>query len=97
LWKNEFIKNTDLIKSTYGEDKELYLKEKEIARSEYRRLRKEEIRNKGKSEPIESELGDEKKTMWQNHHRDQDIWDEIEKDVKRTRTEMEYFLTPLDN
>jgi hypothetical protein len=30
-------------------------------------------------------------SIWNTYFKDQEIWDEIEKDVKRTRTEMGYF------
>jgi len=30
-------------------------------------------------------------SVWNTYFKDQEIWDEIEKDVKRTRTEMQFF------
>ena len=35
-------------------------------------------------------------SIWNTYFKDQEIWDEIEKDVKRTRTEMGYFQAALD-
>ena len=29
--------------------------------------------------------------MWTNYFDDQESWEEIEKDIKRTRSEMDYF------
>lgn len=35
-------------------------------------------------------------SVWNTFFKDQEIWDEIEKDVKRTRTDMGYFYLALD-
>jgi TBC1 domain family member 13 len=35
-------------------------------------------------------------SVWNTFFKDQEIWDEIEKDVKRTRSDMYYFCTALD-
>lgn len=34
-----------------------------------------------------------KNSQWNQYFLDLDIWDEIEKDVKRTRTDMNFFYT----
>jgi hypothetical protein len=36
------------------------------------------------------------KSVWNTYFKDQEIWDEIEKDVKRTRTDMGFFYLALD-
>jgi len=35
-------------------------------------------------------------SVWNTFFKDQEIWDEIEKDVKRTRTEMGFFKLALN-
>jgi len=35
-------------------------------------------------------------SVWNTFFKDQELWDEIEKDVKRTRTDMGFFKTALD-
>lgn len=35
-------------------------------------------------------------SAWNQFFKDQDIWDEIEKDVKRTRTDLSFFYTAVD-
>ena len=35
-------------------------------------------------------------SVWNTFFKDQEIWDEIEKDVKRTRSDMYYFCSALD-
>ena len=35
-------------------------------------------------------------SVWNTFFKDQEIWDEIEKDVKRTRTDMKYFQMAVD-
>ena len=35
-------------------------------------------------------------SVWNTFFKDQELWDEIEKDVKRTRTDMEFFFLALD-
>jgi hypothetical protein len=35
-------------------------------------------------------------SVWNTYFKDQEIWDEIEKDVKRTRTDMGFFYLALD-
>ena len=41
-------------------------------------------------------LSTSKTSVWNTFFKDQEIWDEIEKDVKRTRSDMYYFTTALD-
>lgn len=36
-------------------------------------------------------------SVWNTFFKDQEIWDEIEKDVKRTRTDMYYFQKAVDS
>lgn len=35
-------------------------------------------------------------SQWNRFFKDQDLWDEIEKDVKRTRTDLSFFYKALD-
>jgi hypothetical protein len=35
-------------------------------------------------------------SVWNTFFKDQELWDEIEKDVKRTRTDMYFFYLALD-
>jgi TBC1 domain family member 13 len=35
-------------------------------------------------------------SVWNTFYKDQELWDEIEKDVKRTRSDMEYFYLCTD-
>lgn len=35
-------------------------------------------------------------SAWKRFHEDKDLWEEIEKDVKRTRMEMSFFYMALD-
>ena len=41
-------------------------------------------------------LSTSKSSVWNTFFKDQEIWDEIEKDVKRTRTEMNHFHLATD-
>ena len=36
-------------------------------------------------------------SVWNTFFKDQELWDEIEKDVKRTRREMNFFARALDD
>jgi hypothetical protein len=45
---------------------------------------------------IDHPLSTSQGSIWNTYFKDQEIWDEIEKDVKRTRTEMYYFQQALD-
>jgi len=49
-----------------------------------------------KYSPAESQITPEMFMKWHNFFKDEDILDEIEKDVKRTRTELEFFSRPID-
>ena len=35
-------------------------------------------------------------SKWHKFFKDQDLWDEIEKDVKRTRTDLSFFYKAVD-
>lgn len=35
-------------------------------------------------------------SAWNQYFKDQDIWEEIEKDVKRTRTDLSFFYKAVD-
>lgn len=35
-------------------------------------------------------------SVWNTFFKDQEIWDEIEKDVKRTRSDLHYFTKAID-
>ena len=50
-----------------------------------------------KYSPAESQVTPSMFMKWHTFFQDQDILDEIEKDVKRTRTELKFFSRPLDS
>jgi len=41
-------------------------------------------------------LSQNKKSIWNQYHEDREIWEEIEKDIKRTRNEIGYFTRPVE-
>ena len=45
---------------------------------------------------IDHPLSTANTSVWNTFFKDQEIWDEIEKDVKRTRTDMRYFQAAVD-
>lgn len=45
---------------------------------------------------IDHPLSVDQSSVWNTFFKDQEIWDEIEKDVKRTRTDMSYFYLAVD-
>lgn len=45
---------------------------------------------------IDHPLSTAQTSVWNTFFKDQEIWDEIEKDVKRTRTDMYYFYLAID-
>jgi len=45
---------------------------------------------------IDHPLSTAQTSVWNTFFKDQEIWDEIEKDVKRTRTDMYYFYLSID-
>ena len=44
----------------------------------------------------EHPLSNAKDSLWGQYFEDQAIWVEIEKDVKRTRTDLDFFTEPVD-
>lgn len=60
------------------------------------RLKQEEEEAKEKQRMIDHPLSTAQTSVWNTFFKDQEIWDEIEKDVKRTRTDMYYFYLALD-
>jgi hypothetical protein len=46
---------------------------------------------------LDHPLSNSESSVWNNFFKDQEIWEEIEKDVKRTRSEMHYFLKAVDS
>lgn len=45
---------------------------------------------------IDHPLSRSQNSVWNTFFKDQELWDEIEKDVKRTRTDMNFFYLALD-
>jgi hypothetical protein len=60
------------------------------------KLKAEEDMKKEMQKMIDHPLSTAKTSVWNTFFKDQEIWDEIEKDVKRTRSDMYYFCTALD-
>ena len=47
--------------------------------------------------PVEDHpLSLKKDSIWNKYHEDKDIWEEIEKDIKRTRSEIGFFTRPVE-
>ena len=61
----------------------------DLGREEHKQNRINEIRNTG--EEVVSQIAPENQSMWKNYFDDVEIWEEIEKDIKRTRSEIDYF------
>ena len=77
----------------------LFAKDFQTAKKEHKEIRVYAIRNKGKQmkySPAESQVTESMFMKWHTYFQDQDILDEIEKDVKRTRTELKFFSRPID-
>ena len=49
-----------------------------------------------KSKIVDHPLSRSTTSVWNTFFKDQELWDEIEKDVKRTRTDMYFFYLALD-
>mmetsp|Transcript_6830 Transcript_6830/g.11025 ORF Transcript_6830/g.11025 Transcript_6830/m.11025 type:complete len:185 (-) Transcript_6830:724-1278(-) len=112
LWKKELIIDLDKIRTIYAEDglpEEVYKSDFNWAKKLYREMRIQEIRGKKKAhvgildEKDGNLSSDEQKIsstkfriIWQNYFRDQDLIEDIQKDVKRTRTELNYFKKPTN-
>lgn len=45
---------------------------------------------------IDHPLSTAQTSVWNTFFKDQEIWDEIEKDVKRTRTDVGFFCLAID-
>ena len=98
IWKNEFVITNDQISLDY-EDQMLFARDFQTAKKEHREKRIYEIRNKGKPQiytPETSKISEGKYMTWYTFFQDQEVLDEIEKDVKRTRTEMNFFCNAVD-
>jgi len=46
---------------------------------------------------IDHPLSVNKNSQWNKFFKDQDLWDEIEKDVKRTRTDLSFFYKAVES
>jgi TBC1 domain family member 13 len=55
------------------------------------KLKDEEEKKKQMQQMIDHPLSRSTTSVWNTFFKDQEIWDEIEKDVKRTRSDMYYF------
>ena len=60
------------------------------------KLKAEEDQKKQRQAAMDHPLSTSTESVWNTFFKDQEIWDEIEKDVKRTRSDMYYFCTALD-
>lgn len=60
------------------------------------KLQDEEEKQKQQQAMIDHPLSTAQTSVWNTFFKDQEIWDEIEKDVKRTRTDMYYFYLAID-
>lgn len=96
LWKSEFIKDARYIEGLYT-DKEEFKKDYETARAEHRLIRIAKIRgDKLDTEKLAQFPKKQFVNEWETFFADNELWDEIWKDVRRTRTEMGFFKLPLD-
>jgi len=88
------------ISKLYGDNQDLFKSDFENAKKEHREKRLYEIRNKGKKpfkySPAESQISEGKFMIWFTYFADEEILEEIEKDIKRTRSEMSFFCNALD-
>lgn len=97
VWKSEFIKDARFMESLY-EDKEEFKKDYQTARVEHKLRRKYRIRGNAVDQEQLAELPPKRfQNEWDNFFADHDLWDEIWKDVRRTRTEIGFFKLPLDS
>lgn len=60
------------------------------------KIKAEEEYNNEKKKVIDHPLSTSSTSQWNKFFKDQDLWDEIEKDVKRTRTDMTFFYKAVD-
>lgn len=60
------------------------------------KLQDEEEKKKQMQHMMDHPLSNSTNSVWNTFFKDQGIWDEIEKDVKRTRSDMYFFITALD-
>lgn len=61
------------------------------------KLKDEEAKKEREKYVMDHPLSTAQTSVWNTFFKDQEIWDEIEKDVKRTRSELGYFQKALDN
>ena len=96
LWKQEFIKDARYMESLYT-DKDEFRNDYQTARAEHRATRIAKIRGDKLDKEKLAALPKKKfENEWNNFFADNDLWDEIWKDVRRTRTEIGFFKLPLD-
>jgi hypothetical protein len=50
----------------------------------------------GKEQFLDHPLSINKKSLWNKYFKDQELWEEIEKDVKRTRSDISFFFEAVD-
>ena len=60
------------------------------------KLKDEEAKKEREKQIMDHPLSTAQSSVWNTFFKDQEIWDEIEKDVKRTRSELGYFQRALD-
>lgn len=106
LWYSEFvISSNNLMTNEYKGDKDKFKIDFVVAKKAFKKLRIDEIRNyrdKKKLNELNNEqevffeIEEKYRTIWRKYFRDQDILDEIEKDVRRTRSETGYFQKALN-
>ena len=101
LWKRELITNINQVRQLYEKDgnQDSFDEEYKIASSIYKTHRIAEIRNpkmkKLNQDEIFEKISKQYRTVWYNLFRDQDMMEEIQKDVRRTRQEIGFFIKPL--
>lgn len=79
------------------DDKEEFKKDYQTARAEHRLMRLTKIRGDQIDKDKLAEIPKKRfENEWNNFFADNDLWDEIWKDVRRTRTEIGFFKLPLD-
>lgn len=60
------------------------------------KLKAEEEKKEQLAAIVDHPLSTSQSSVWNTFFKDQELWDEIEKDVKRTRREMNYFYRAVD-
>ncbi len=89
LWEETFNKKRE----EYIELKEKYLIQLNLNSEEQKEMEKYKKKNKKKIN--DHPLSDTYNSVWKNYFECQELMEEIEKDVRRTRTQMSFFFMPV--